>query len=84
VAKASSFPGKNAHYVLKQIPKHFFRRKVAQLAKQKEYAFPVTFVLNALNTLSHMMSDLEFGAASPSGSDVVLSVALLNRFISIN
>jgi hypothetical protein len=84
VARALSFPGKSVHYALKQIPKHFFLRKVALLAKRNEYAFPAMFALNVLNTLLHMMSDLEFGAASPSESDVDLSVALLNRFISIN
>jgi hypothetical protein len=84
VVRALSFPGKSAHCVLKQIPKHFFLRKVALLAKQSAYAFLVMFVLNVLNTLLHMMSVSEFGAASLSESDVDLSVALLNRFISIN
>jgi hypothetical protein len=84
VARALSFPGKSAHFVLKQIPKHFFLRKVALLAKRKESVFPAMFVPSVLNTLLHMMSVSEFGAASPSESDVDLSVALLNRFISIN
>jgi hypothetical protein len=84
VARASSFPGKSAHFVLKLIPKHFFLRKVALLAKRNEFAFPAMFVPNVLNTLLHMMSVSEFGAAFPSERDVALSVALLNRFTSIN
>jgi hypothetical protein len=79
-----SFPGKNVHFVHKLIPKHFFQKRVAQLAKQSEFVFPAMFVLNVLNTLSRTMSDSEFGADSPSESDVDLSVDLLNRFISIN
>jgi uncharacterized protein YeeX (DUF496 family) len=79
-----SFPGKNVHYVRKQIPKHFSQKRAALLAKQSEYVSPAMFALNVSNTLSHMMSDLEFGADFPSASDVDLSVVLLNRFISIN
>jgi hypothetical protein len=84
VVKALSFPGKNVHFVRKPIQKHFFQKRVALLAKPSEYVFPAMFVLNVLNTLSHTMSDSEFGAGSPSESDVDLSVDLLNRFISIN
>jgi hypothetical protein len=84
VAKALSFPGKNVHFVHKPIPKHFFQKRVALLAKQSEFVFPAMFVLNVLNTLSHTMSDSEFGAGSPSESDVDLSVDLLSRFNSIN
>jgi uncharacterized protein YeeX (DUF496 family) len=84
VARALSFPGKSAHYVHKQIPKHFSLKRVDLLAKQNEFVFPAMFVLNVLNTLSHMMSDSEFGVDSPSESDVDLSVDLLNRFSSIN
>jgi hypothetical protein len=84
VAKALSFPGKNVHFVRKPIPKLFSQKRVAPLAKQSESAFPAMFVLNVLNTLSHTMSASEFGAGSPSESDVDLSVDLLNRFISIN
>jgi hypothetical protein len=84
VARALSFPGKSAHYVHKLIPKHFSRKRADQLAKQSEYVFPATFVLNVSNTPSHMMSDSEFGAVCQSESDVALSVDLLNRFNSIN
>jgi hypothetical protein len=82
--KASSFPGKNVHFVRKPIPKLFFQKRVAQLAKQNAYASPAMFVLNVLSMPSHMMSASEFGAGSLSESDVDLSVDLLNRFISIN
>jgi hypothetical protein len=84
VVRALSFPGKNVLFVHKLIPKHFFQKRAALLAKQSEYVFPAMFVLNVLNTLSHTMSDSEFGAGFPSESDVDLSVDLLNRFISIN
>jgi hypothetical protein len=84
VARALSFPGKNARFVRKQIPKHFSRKRADLLAKQNEFVSPAMFVLNVSNTLLRTMSDLEFGAASPSESDVDLSVDLLNRFISIN
>jgi hypothetical protein len=82
--RALSFPGKSAHYVRKQIPKLFFQKRAALLVKQSEYVFPVMFALNVSNTLLRTMSDLEFGADSPSESDVDLSVDLLSRFISIN
>jgi hypothetical protein len=72
------------HFALKQIPKHFSQKRAAQLAKQSASACPAMFVLNVLNTLLRMMSGSEFGADSPSESAVDLSVALLNRFISIN
>jgi hypothetical protein len=84
VARALSFPGKNVHFVHKPIPKHFFQKRVALLAKQSAFASPAMFAPNVLNTLLHTMSDSEFGAVSPSESDVDLSVDLLNRFISIN
>jgi hypothetical protein len=84
VARALSFPGKNVHFVPKPIPKHFFQKRVALLAKQSAYVFLVMFVLNVLNTLSRTMSDLGFGAGFLSESDVDLSVDLLNRFNSIN
>jgi hypothetical protein len=84
VARALSFPGKNVHFVHKQIPKHFSQKRADLLAKQNEYVFPAMFALNVSNTLSRTMSDLEFGADSPSESDVDLSVDLLNRLISIN
>jgi hypothetical protein len=84
VVRALSFPGKNAHYVRKQIPKLFSQKRADLLAKQNEFVFPAMFALNVSNTLLHMMSDLEFGADFPSESDVDLSVDLLNRFISIN
>jgi hypothetical protein len=84
VARALSFPGKNVHFVHKQIPKHFSLKRAALLARQSEFVFPAMFVPNVLNTLSHMMSDSEFGVGSPNVSDVDLSVDLLNRFISIN
>jgi hypothetical protein len=84
VVKALSFPGKNVHFVRKQIPKLFSQKRVALLAKQSEYVFPAMFVLNVLNTLSHTMSVSEFGAGYQSESDVDLSVDLLNRFTSIN
>jgi hypothetical protein len=79
-----SFPGKNVHFVHKPIPKHFSQKRVALLAKQNEFVSPAMFAPNVLNTLSHMMSDSEFGAVSPNESDVDLSVDLLNRFFSIN
>jgi hypothetical protein len=82
--RALSFPGKSVHFAHKQIPKHFFPKRVALLAKQNEFVSPAMFAPNVLNTLSHMMSDSEFGAVSPNESDVDLSVDLLNRFISIN
>jgi hypothetical protein len=69
-AKALNFRGKSAHFALKQIPKHFSQKKAAPLAKQSAYVFLAMFVLNVLNTLSHMMSDSEFGADSPSVSVV--------------
>jgi hypothetical protein len=82
--RALSFPGKSVHFAHKLIPKHFSQKRVALLAKQSEFVFPAMFVLNVLNTLSHTMSDSEFGAGSPSESDVDLSVDLLSRFNSIN
>jgi hypothetical protein len=84
VVRALSFPGKNAHYVHKQIPKLFSQKRADLLAKQNEFVFPAMFAPNVSNTLLRMMSDLEFGADFPSESDVDLSVDLLNRFISIN
>jgi hypothetical protein len=84
MARALSFPGKSAHFVLKLIPKLFFLRRAALLAKRNEFVSPATFVPNVLNTLLLMTSVSEFGAASLSERDVALSVALLNRFISIN
>jgi hypothetical protein len=82
--KALSFHGKNVHYVHKLIPKHFFRKRVVRLVKQNEFASPAMFALNVLSMPLHTMSASEFGAGSPSESDVDLSVDLLNRFISIN
>jgi hypothetical protein len=50
--------------VRKLIQKLFSLKKVAQLAKQSAYVFPVMFVQSAWNMHWHMMNALVFGADS--------------------
>jgi hypothetical protein len=60
--------GKNALYVRKQIQKHSFQKRVAQLAKQSAYVFHAMFAKNVWNTRSHTMSALVSGVVSPNVS----------------
>jgi hypothetical protein len=64
-------PGKNAHYARRQIQKHSFLKRVAQLVKQSESAFLAMFAKNVWNMRSHMMSALESGVDSPNVSVAV-------------
>jgi hypothetical protein len=63
--------GKNAHFAHRQIQKHSFLKRVAQLAKQSASAFLAMFVKNVWNMRSHMMSALESGVDSPNVSVAV-------------
>jgi F420-0:gamma-glutamyl ligase len=64
-------PGKSVLYARKQIQKHSFLKRVAQLVKQSAYAFLAMFAKNVWNTRSHTMSALASGVDSPNVSVAV-------------
>jgi hypothetical protein len=64
-------PGKSAHFALRQIQKHSFLKKVAQLVKQSASVFLAMFAKNVWSTRLHTMSALESGVDSPSVSAAV-------------
>jgi RsiW-degrading membrane proteinase PrsW (M82 family) len=69
--RALSSHGKSAPYAPKQIQKHSFQKKAAQLAKQSAYVFHAMFVHNVWNMHWHTMNVSVFGVDSPNANAVV-------------